>query len=141
MHLKGPTKSRPEPSEAVRTPSGCRPEPSGRRLDQSRVESVQDQHETCDTVLRFAICSRISFCITWSYIIVLIFHVRLVHDKTKVGEHVICVRFIPHQQLTVTGVAVAAMIKDWTRATPCQRTASPASKPVKAIFSEGFTEI
>ena len=45
-------------------PSGCRPEPSGRRLDQSRVESVQDQHETCDAVLRFAIYCRISFCIT-----------------------------------------------------------------------------
>ena len=41
-----------------------RPKPSGSRLDQSRVESVQDQHETCDAVLRFAIYSRISFCIT-----------------------------------------------------------------------------
>jgi len=41
-----------------------RPKPSGRRLDQSRVESVQDQHETCDAVLCFAIYSRICFCIT-----------------------------------------------------------------------------
>jgi len=29
VQMRGPTKSRPEPSEAVRTPSGCRPEPSG----------------------------------------------------------------------------------------------------------------
>ena len=87
----GPTKSRPEPS-------GYRPEPSGRRLDQSRVESVQDQHETCDALLRFAIYSRISFCITWSDIIFLIFTFVLHTTKLRYwasSQHVIFVRFIP----------------------------------------------
>ena len=39
-HIGGPTKSRPELSEAVRISQAL------------RVESVQDQHETCDAVLR-----------------------------------------------------------------------------------------
>ena len=30
------------------------------------MESVQNQHETCDAVLRFAMYSRVSFCITSS---------------------------------------------------------------------------
>ena len=49
-------------------------------------------------MLRFAIYSRISFCIMWSDITFLIFHVRLVHDKWRYwasSEHVICVQFIP----------------------------------------------
>jgi len=53
-------RNRPKPSGRRAEPSGCRPEPFGRRLDQSKVESVQDQHETCDAVLRFAIYSRTS---------------------------------------------------------------------------------
>jgi len=68
---RGPTKSRPEPSGAVRNrpdtarsrPDAARSRPDA-RLGQSRVELVQDQHETCDAVLRFAIYSGISFCIT-----------------------------------------------------------------------------
>jgi len=67
----GPTKSRPEPSGAVRNrPDTARSRPDAdrsrpdARLGQSRVELVQDQHETCDALLRFAIYSGISSCIT-----------------------------------------------------------------------------
>jgi len=42
---------------------------------------------------------------------------------------------VPHQQLTVTGVTVAAKIKDWTRATPFHHTASPTPKPFPGLAS------
>jgi len=63
--------------KAVRTPPGAVRMPPGHRPD-----AVWISH--CDAVLRFAIYSRISFCITLSNIIFIIFHVRLVHDKIKV---------------------------------------------------------
>ena len=41
----------PSNSAEMAGPTKSRPEPSGRRLDQSRVESVPDQHETCCNVV------------------------------------------------------------------------------------------
>ena len=71
-----------------------RPKPSGRRLNQSRVESVQDQHETCDAVLRFAIYSRIfgrpfvkRFALCYrSVVLVSVLSVTLVHCGQTVGR-------------------------------------------------------
>jgi len=66
----GPTKSCPEPTGAIRSVWT----PPGHHTDAVWISR-------CDAVLRLTIFSRISFCIAWS---VIIFHVRLVHDKMKV---------------------------------------------------------
>jgi len=42
---------------------------------------------------------------------------------------------VPHQQLTVTGIASVAKIKDWMWAMPCHRMASPMSKPFPGLTS------
>jgi len=57
--LWGPTKSHPEPSGAVWTPPIAI-----RTLPGHCLDAVWISH--CNVVLRFAIYSRISFCITWS---------------------------------------------------------------------------
>ena len=79
------------PPGAIRMPPGAVRMPPGHRPDAVWISG-------CETVLRFAIYSRISFCITWSDIIFLIFSMFILY-MTKwrywaSSEHVICVRFI-----------------------------------------------
>ena len=63
----GPTKSRSEPSGHRRTPSGSFESGISARPAWNLLQC------RCDAVLRCAIYSRISFCITWSDIIFLTF--------------------------------------------------------------------